>query len=88
MKNKLIIAISLVSGIILSLILGFIPYPTGNIIGSRKWGYPIYWLGQAIYPNAPIEILWLNLILNCLIWLILFFLLIKLVDSLLSKDKN
>ena len=69
MKYSLIIIISVIAGIIFTIILGFIPYPSGGLIGTQKWGYPIYWLSQAIYPGAPIEISWLNFIFDCKKWL-------------------
>ncbi len=88
MKNKLILIISILSGIILTIILGFVPYPTGELIGIQKWGYPIYWLSQAVYPSAPIEVSWLNLFFDCAIWIICFFLLIKLINSLITRYKK
>ena len=88
MKTSLIILISVISGIIFNIILGFIPYPSGGLIGSQKWGYPIYWLSQVIYPGAPIEISWLNFTFDCIIWIISFFSTIKLIIFLKNKSKK
>ena len=88
MKNKLILIVSIISGIILTVILGFVPYPTGDLIGTQKWGYPIYWLSQAVYPSAPFEVSWLNLFFDCTIWIICFFLLIKLIKFLIVRYKK
>ena len=88
MKNKLILIFSIIGGIVLTVILGFIPYPTGGLIGTQKWGYPIYWLSQVIYPNAPFEVSWLNLFFDCAIWIICFFLLIKLISFLITRYKK
>ncbi|MFX0032825.1 MAG: hypothetical protein ACFE8E_05525 [Candidatus Hodarchaeota archaeon] len=88
MKNKLFITISIVSGIALTIILGFIPFPTGDLIGTQKWGYPIYWLNQAIYPGAPIEILWLIFLFDCIVWIFSIYLVIKIIDFLIGKYKK
>ncbi|MFX0025620.1 MAG: hypothetical protein ACFE8M_04335 [Candidatus Hermodarchaeota archaeon] len=88
MKNKLILIISIVSGIILTILLGFVPYPTGDLIGTQKWGYPIYWLSQAIYPGAPIEISLLTLFFDCFVWILSFFFVIKLIDFLIRKKRK
>jgi hypothetical protein len=85
MENKLIIFISVITGLILNILLGFIPNSMGSLIGSQKWGYLFYWLSQAIYPGAPIEVLWLNLIINCIFWIFTFFLIIKLIDFLIIR---
>lgn len=88
MKNKLILIISILSGIILTILLGFVPYPTGDLIGTQKWGYPIYWLSQAIYPGAPIEISWLTLFFDCFVWILSFFIVIKSIDFLIRKKRK
>ncbi len=88
MKNKLILIISITSGIILTIILGFVPYQTGDLLGTQKWGYPIYWLSQAVYPSAPLEVSRLNLFFDCAIWIICFFLLIKLINFLIIRYKK
>lgn len=88
MKNKLILIFSIICGIVLTVILGFAPYPTGDLIGTQKWGYPIYWLSQAVYPSAPFEVSWLNLFFDCAIWIICFFLLIKVISFLITQYKK
>jgi len=88
MKNKLNLIISIISGIVLTIILGFVSYPPGDLIGTQKWGYPIYWLSQVVYPSAPVEVFWLNLFFDCAIWIICFFLLIKLINFLITRYKK
>ena len=88
MKNKLILIFSIIFGISLTIILGFVPYPTGDLLGTQKWGYPIYWLSQAVYPSAPLEISWLSLFFDCAIWIVCFFLLIKLISFLKTRYKK
>ena len=88
MKTKLFITISLVSGIVLIILLGVIPFPAGDLIGNQKWGYPIYWLSQAIYPGAPIEILWLIFLFDCIVWIFSIYLIIKMIDFLIKNIKK
>lgn len=87
MKAKLIIKLllSFIGGIIITLITGLFPYPTGEVIGSNKWGYPFYWLSQIIYPGAEKIINWANLLINTLIWSFMMFLIINLLDYLINK---
>ncbi|MFX1586764.1 MAG: hypothetical protein ACFFC1_01310 [Promethearchaeota archaeon] len=88
MKNYLILIISIISGTLLTIILGFIPYPARELIGTQKWGYPIYWLSQAIYPGAPIEISWLSLFFDCIVWILSFYIILKLIDFLIRKNRK
>ncbi|MFW9771224.1 MAG: hypothetical protein ACFFFB_01325 [Candidatus Heimdallarchaeota archaeon] len=88
MENKITILISVLSGIILNVVLGFIPNPIGSLLGSQQWGYPIYWLSQVIYPGAPIEISWLTFLFDVIVWTLSFFLILKLTDFLIKKYRK
>jgi len=82
LRNNLIIAFSV--GIIVTLVLGLVPYPMGSFIGSQKWGLPFYWLSRAVYPGATITIIWLSLIIDLIIWAFVIFLIIRFIDFLVK----
>jgi ABC-type uncharacterized transport system permease subunit len=89
MKTKLIIKLllSFIGGVIVTIITGLFSYPTGEVIGVDKWGYPFYWLSQIIFPGAEKIINWSNLIINILIWSVMMFLIINLLDYLINKTR-
>ena len=88
MKSKIIGILSIILGIITSLITGIIPYPTGSIIGIQKWGYPLYWLSKAITPEAVLDITWAFLIFDILFWISILFILISFVNLIFNKIKK
>ncbi|MFX1356783.1 MAG: hypothetical protein ACFFA8_05805 [Promethearchaeota archaeon] len=88
MKAKIIVIVSIILGIIISLITGLIPYPTTSIIGIQKWGYPFYWLSKPIYPDAVVNITWAFLIFDILFWILISLILIEVFSLLLKKIKK
>jgi len=88
MKFKILALLSLILGLTTSLITGLIPHPTTSIIGMQKWGYPLYWLSKAISPDAILNIIWAFLLFDILLWILLFFMLIKMVDLILRRFKK
>jgi hypothetical protein len=90
MNKKLVILIlfGIFCGIIITIISGLFTYPTGNVLGIIKWGYPFYWLSKVVYPDSTKIINWSNLSMDVLIWSIsailvtnLFEFLIKYINS-------
>jgi len=63
---------SLITGIIITLITGF--FPNVFLIGVSYWGYLLPWTKQIVYPGAPFEILWINFIVDIIIWSVLVYL--------------
>ena len=76
MKLRYFLILSIAIGIVIALITGLFPHPTEGLIGTRKWGYPFYWLSQVVYPGAKIHTNWSNLIIDILIWVISTFLIL------------
>ncbi|MFX0136480.1 MAG: hypothetical protein ACFFDN_22765 [Candidatus Hodarchaeota archaeon] len=80
--------LSIIGGIIIALITGFFPNPMPFLIGSDTWGFPFYWVSQVIYPGAEKTVNWSNLILDILIWSLIMFLTISLIEYLIVKIKK
>ncbi len=87
MNVKLILKffLSFIGGIIVTGITGLYPYPTEEIIGAEKWGFPFYWLSQVIYPGAEKIINWSNFLIDILIWSAIIILIVSLIDYLFAK---
>ncbi|UCD00942.1 MAG: hypothetical protein JSV23_08660 [Promethearchaeota archaeon] len=80
--------LSIIGGIIITLITGFFTTPMLFLIGSDTWGFPFYWLSQIIYPGAEKNVNWSNLILDILIWSFIMFLTINLIEFLIIKIRK
>jgi len=84
MNKKLIriIIISILIGLIITLITGLFLNLEETYLGSSRWGYPIYWLSQMIVGpqySPPLNIVWLNLVIDILVWSVLVFLILVIV---------
>ena len=90
MNVKIIVnlLISFIGGLLITFITGFFTYPMNGLIGSERWGFPIYWITQAIVPGAVKVINWSNFIINTLFWGSLVFLMNYLVIYILLKYKS
>jgi hypothetical protein len=88
LNSKIICLLSIILGILTSLITGLIPYPTGSTIGIQKWGYPFYWLSIVITPEAGLTITWAFLLFDILFWILILFILISLVNLIFIKIKK
>ena len=90
MKSKLIIIllISFIEGLVITYITGFFVYPINGLIGSERWGFPFYWITQAIYPGAEKVINWTNFIINIMFWGSIIFILNYLIIYLILRYKN
>ena len=89
MNVKLILKffLSFIGGIIVTGITGLYPYPTEEILGAEKWGFPFYWLSQVIYPGAEKIINWSNFLIDILIWSGIIILIVSLIDYLFAKTR-
>ncbi len=63
---------SLLTGIIITLITGF--FPNIFLIGVSYWGYLLPWMSRVVYPGAPLQIIWINFIVDVVIWSVLIYL--------------
>lgn len=88
LKIILIGLFSIIGGIIITLFTGSLPYPTGDLIGVGKWGFPFYWLSQIVYPGSEKVVNWSNFIINVLIWSFISFLIIYISNYFVIRLKN
>ncbi len=90
MKSRLILIliISFIEGLVITYITGFFVYPMNGLIGSERWGFPLYWITQAIVPGAEKVINWSNFILNTMFWGSLVFIVNYLITYLILRYKN
>ena len=58
-----------------------------KIIGVEKWGFPFYWLSKIIYPGADKKINWSNFLIDILIWIMVVYVIVSLLDYLFAKLK-
>lgn len=84
-KLALLVLIGILCGIIITLISGLFSYPTGKLLGIKKWGYPFYWLSQVIYPGATKNVNWSNFIIDVLIWSIFAINILNLFEILIKN---
>ncbi|MFX1569600.1 MAG: hypothetical protein ACFFCV_14665 [Promethearchaeota archaeon] len=84
----LILLISIIEGLIITYITGFFIYPMNGLIGSERWGFPFYWITQAVVPGAEKVINWSNFAINTMFWGSLVFIVNYMIQYLLFKYKN
>ena len=72
---------SIIYGTAITLISGFFLNIEG-FIGASRWGYPIHWMWRMITSSEyspPLEIEWINLIIDIVFWSIIVFILFVIV---------
>ena len=79
---------SVVIGVIIALFTGIFPH--SEIVGANWWGYPLVWLTQAVLSpgySPPLNVIWLNLIIDIVVWSVIVFLFLFVVfrKKLLKK---
>ena len=79
---------SFIVGLIITIITGFFTHPMNGLIGSERWGFPLYWITQAIVPGAEKVINWSNFIINTFFWGALVFLINYTIVFLIFKFKK
>lgn len=66
------LVITLITGIFMNArFVGEFPnlkYATQPLLGVSYWGYPLAWIKQVVYPNAPKQIIWFNFVVDWIIW--------------------
>jgi len=70
---------SILTGIVITLITGF--FPNVFLLGVSYWGYLLPWAMRTVYPGAPFEILWINFIVDIIIWSVLIYLTLLSVEE-------
>ena len=76
---------SLVTGIVLTLITGM--FPNVFLLSYGTWGYFLPWAKRALQFMAPFEIIWINFIVDVIIWSVLIYLAILSIEEEKVKKK-
>jgi len=78
MKYKIIIY-SILTGWFITLITGF--FPNVFLSGVRYWGYLLPWSRAMAYSRALLDIMWVNFIVDIVIWSVLIYLALVSVEE-------
>ena len=63
----------------------FVPVP---LLGVSYWGSPLPWLKQVVYPGAPRQLVWPNLLADVAFWVLLLAVVKVLWLKALAKPKR
>ena len=78
------IGYSIIGGVMITLATALVPNTT--LIGASNFGYPFPWLSQLLYPiGSPFTIIWSALLVNILVWAVLAFVVIIILQILKSR---
>jgi hypothetical protein len=78
-KQYIIPIYSIITGIVITLITGL--FPNVFLLGVNYWGYFLPWLRRIVYPGSPLEVLWIYLIVDVIIWSVLIYLTLLSVEE-------
>jgi hypothetical protein len=70
---------SILAGILITLITGL--FPNVFLLGVSYWGYFLPWLSKVVYPGATLNVIWINLFVNIVIWSVLLYLAIVSIEE-------
>ncbi|OGI12126.1 hypothetical protein A3K64_02210 [Candidatus Micrarchaeota archaeon RBG_16_36_9] len=70
---------SALAGILLTMITGV--FSNIFLLEVNYWGYLFPWVRRMVYPGAPMEVLWVNFILDAIIWSVFIYLAILSVEK-------
>jgi len=82
MKGRTIVVIAIVVGVAITLASGLLSNTPSGLLGAVHFGYPLPWLHQVVYPNAPLEVDALILLVDAVIWTVLVGLVLFLIESI------
>ena len=84
----------IIIGLIITLITGLFSN-LDTIVGASIWGYPLHWLSKMVVGSQyspPLDVVWLNLIIDIMIWsIVVYLILLELVilkKYFSKKEKN
>lgn len=63
---------SILTGILITLITGL--FPNVFLLGVSYFGYFLPWLSKIVYPGATLNVIWVNLLVDVVIWSVLIYL--------------
>ncbi len=68
------IFISILVGLITTLVSGFLPNPISYVLlGVALQGFPLAWMSRVIYPGAPTKIEYDGFMLDAIFWALVFY---------------
>jgi len=82
MKGRTVVVIAIVVGVAITLASGLLSNTPSGLLGAVHFGYPLPWLHQVVYPNAPLEVDALILLVDAVIWTVLVGLVLFLIESI------
>ena len=82
MKGQTVIVIAIVVGVAITLASGLLSNTPSGLLGAVHFGYPLPWLHQVVYPNAPLEVDALILLVDAVIWTVIAGLILFLIESI------
>jgi len=86
-KQYIIPIYSIITGIVITLITGL--FPNVFLLGVNYWGYFLPWLRRIVYPGSPLEVLWIYVLVDVIIWSVLVYLtLLSAVEEETRKTKR
>ena len=71
-KEYIVPAYAIVTGILITLITGI--FPNMFLLGVNYWGYFLPWLQRIVYPGAPLQVMWIYLTIDVIVWSVLVYL--------------
>jgi hypothetical protein len=54
-----------------------IRFTSDPLLGVNYWGYPLGWLKQEVYPEAPKLLIWQNFVIDLVVLTLIVFLMIR-----------
>ena len=84
MNMKLMVLVSVVAGLVITLITGLVDVTPMHLVGATWHGWPLPWFYVIVYPGSPISVNWLNLIGDIIVW----FVIVLAVALVISKFKK
>ena len=71
MNMKLMVLLSVVAGLVITLITGLVDVTPMQLVGATWHGWPLPWFYVIVYPGSPISVSWLNLIGDIIVWFVI-----------------
>jgi len=76
---------SILTGILITLITGL--FQNVFLSGVSYWGYFLPWLSKAVYPGATLNVKWVNLFADIVIWSVFIYLALISVEEEEKKKR-
>ena len=88
MKMKLMVLLSVVAGLVITLITGLIDVTPMGLVGATWHGWPLPWFYVIAYPGSPISVNWLNLIGDIIVWFVIALAVVLVISKFKKTSKT